>query len=229
MDEPPEDVVELIAQVAHELRTPLTPMRGFLHTLQRRDGELTTADRQQIYEVLLREEARLEALVSTLLEATTPGHTRSAAREVLDWPRLVSEQAAVARAGDPARTITVTDQTAARGVLADAHLAVGVLANLLANALAHSPAGSPVEVVTTLDDDSVVTTVSDHGAGVPPADRDRIFERFVRVGEGRPVRRGVGLGLFIARRSMLAMDGAIWCEETPGGGARFAFRLPAAP
>jgi signal transduction histidine kinase len=229
VDEPPDDVVELIAQVTHELRTPLTPIRGYLHTLQRRDAELTTAERQEIYAVLLREEGRLEALVSTLLEATTPDRVMSATPEVLDWPRLVFEQADLARVGDPARSITVTDLSGARGVLADAHLAVGVLANLLANALAHSPEGSPVEVVTNSDGDAVVTTISDHGPGVPPADRARIFERFVRVGEPRATQKGVGLGLFIARRSTLAMGGAIWCEETPGGGARFSFRLPAAP
>lgn len=223
----PDEVFELIAQISHELRTPLTPIRGYLHTLQRRDGELTSDQRQQIYEVLLREEQRLEALVSTLLVATTPDRPLETTPEALDWPRIVSEQVDLYRASHPGRVVTMSDETDGCPVVADAHLAVGVLANLLANALAHAPDGSPVEVVTALDGDGVLTTVSDHGGGVPAADRDRIFDRFVRVGDHRTTTKGVGLGLFIARRSAEAMGGTIWCEETPGGGARFAFRLPA--
>lgn len=223
----PEDIIELIAQVSHELRTPLTPIKGYLLTLQRRDGDLTAEQRQQIYEVLLREERRLEALVSTLLVATTPDRPLETTLEALDWPRIVEEQVDLYRGDEPTRVVTVSDETGGRPVVADAHLAVGVLANLLANALAHAPEGSPVEVVTALDGDAVVTTISDHGDGVPPADRARIFERFVRVGEHRTTRPGVGLGLFIARRSVAAMGGAIWCGETPGGGAQFAFLLPA--
>lgn len=223
---PPEDAIELIAQVSHELRTPLTPIRGYLHTLQRRDSELTPEERQQIYVVLLREEQRLEALVATLLVATTPGQPPKTTFEVLDWPRIVAEQVDLYRSDDPTRVVTVADETGGCPVVADAHLAVGVLANLVTNALIHAPEGSSIEVVTALDEDAVVTTVSDHGAGVPSADRVRIFERFVRAGEHRTTSRGVGLGLFIARRSVEAMGGTIWCEETPDGGARFAFRLP---
>ena len=74
---------ELIAQVCHELRAPLTPIKGYLHTLLRRDEELGPEERRQIYEVLLREEQRLEDLVGDLLRATTldqdaGGHDRGA-------------------------------------------------------------------------------------------------------------------------------------------------------
>jgi PAS domain S-box-containing protein len=218
-----------IAQVSHELRTPLTPIKGFLHTLQRRDDQFTPEDRQRIYEVMLREEQRLEDLVSGLLQATTLDQRGLVVvPEVLDWPKLVNEQTDLYRRTDPTRTITVKMPRKVTSVIADANLATGILTNLLSNALKYSPDGSPITVTTALDGDRVVTTVCDEGPGVAPGDRERIFEKFTRLGDHltRP-QQGVGLGLYIARRSLDEMGGEIWCDQRPGGGARFGFSLPA--
>lgn len=217
-----------IAQVSHELRTPLTPIKGFLHTLQRRDDQFTAEDRQRIYEVMLREEQRLEDLVSGLLKATTLDQRGLVVvPEVIDWPKVVTEQTDLYRRNDPTRTVTVKMARKVNTVVADANLATGILTNLLSNALKYSPAGSPITVTTTLDGDRVVTTVCDEGPGVAPGDRERIFDKFTRLGDHltRP-QQGVGLGLYIARRSLDEMGGEIWCDERPGGGARFGFSLP---
>ncbi|MEQ1785970.1 MAG: ATP-binding protein [Acidimicrobiales bacterium] len=217
-----------IAQVSHELRTPLTPIKGFLHTLQRRDDQFTPEDRQRIYEVMLREEQRLEDLVSGLLQATTLDQRGLVVvPEVIDWPTVVAEQADLYRRNDPTRTIAVTMDPKVARVVADANLATGILANLLSNALKYSPAGSSITVATALDGDRVVTTVCDEGPGVAPGDRERIFDKFTRLGDHltRP-QQGVGLGLYIARRSLDEMGGEIWCDEGPAGGARFGFSLP---
>jgi PAS domain S-box-containing protein len=220
-----------IAQVSHELRTPLTPIKGFLHTLQRRDAQFTTDDRQRIYEVMLREEQRLEDLVNGLLQATTiDSRGLEIALETIDWVTVIGEQADLYRRNDPTRSISVTIDRDVKDVVADANLATGILANLLSNALKYSPEGSSIEVKASVDGDRVVTTVEDEGPGVPPGDRERIFEKFTRLGDHltRP-QQGVGLGLYIARRSLDAMGGDIWCDERPGGGARFGFSLPAKP
>ena len=217
-----------IAQVSHELRTPLTPIKGFLHTLQRRDDQFTPEDRQRIYEVMLREEQRLEDLVSGLLQATTLDQRGLVVvPEVIQWSTVVTEQTDLYRRNDPSRTITVHMGRKVGNVVADTNLATGILANLLSNALKYSPEGSPIEVTTSLDGDRVVTTVTDEGPGIPPGDRERIFEKFTRLGDHltRP-QQGVGLGLYIARRSLDQMGGEIWCDERPGGGARFGFSLP---
>jgi two-component system sensor histidine kinase KdpD len=102
-----------------------------------------------------------------------------------------------------------------------------VLTNLLSNALKYAPDGTAIEVHASCDGDHLVTTVSDDGPGVPLGDRERIFDKFTRLGDHltRP-QQGVGLGLYIARRSLEQMDGEIWCDERPGGGARFGFTLP---
>jgi PAS domain S-box-containing protein len=218
-----------IAQVSHELRTPLTPIKGFLHTLQRRDEEFTPAERQRIYDVMVREEQRLEDLVGSLLMATSIDQQGLVAvPEILHWPTLVREQAELYRRGEPPRTIRVSVDDAVGEVVADANLATGVLANLLSNALKYAPGGSEVEVAAWREGTHVVTTVSDGGPGVAPGDRERIFEKFTRLGSHltRP-QQGVGLGLYIARSSLEQMGGRIWCDERPGGGARFGFTLPA--
>jgi signal transduction histidine kinase len=220
-----------IAQVSHELRTPLTPIKGFLHTLQRREEHLTDDDRHRIYDVMLREEQRLENLVNGLLQATSMGKgTVTVEPELVDWRSLVAGQVELYERTDPSRTLLVVVDPAVDQVMVDPMLASGVLANLLSNAYKYSPAGSPIEVRAEREGHDVVTTVSDCGQGVAAADRERIFEKFTRLGDHltRP-QQGIGLGLFIARRTIEQLGGAIWCDERPGGGARFSFRLPIGP
>ena len=138
---------ELIAQVCHELRAPLTPIKGYLHTLLRRDEELGPEERRHIYEVLLREEQRMEDLVRDLLHATTLDHQEpAAATDAVDWPTLVAEQVDLYRQSDLSREITAEVAPEVGTVIADAGLATSVLANLLTNALKHSPAGTPIAV-----------------------------------------------------------------------------------
>lgn len=218
-----------IAQVSHELRTPLTPIKGFLHTLQRRDDQLEPADRHRIYDVMLREEQRLENLVNALLQATTiDAGTVELDPEPVDWRKLLADQVELFSNADPDRTVIVVVDPRVDRVVVDPTLAAGVLANLLSNALKYSPAGTPIEVRAEPDGPDVVTSVSDTGPGVPVEDRDRIFDKFTRLGDHltRP-QQGIGLGLYIARQSMEQLGGSVWCDERPGGGARFSFRLPA--
>jgi PAS domain S-box-containing protein len=218
-----------IAQVSHELRTPLTPIKGFLHTLQRRDAQFGPEDRQRIYEVMLREEARLEDLVGSLLQATSIDQRGVVVlAEALDWPTIVEQQADLYRRTDPTRTITVDVAPDVGEVVADRTLATGVVANLLSNALKYSPEGSAVHVTARRDGDVIETVVRDAGPGIAPDDRERIFDKFTRLGDHltRP-QQGVGLGLYIARRSLEQMGGRIWCDAAPEGGAAFHVALPA--
>ena len=75
-----------------------------------------------------------------------------------------------------------------------------------------------------------VVIVDDEGPGIPPADRERVFERFAR-GEGgaRGAQPGTGLGLSLVAETLRAHEGAAWCMDAPGGGARLVVRLPLAP
>jgi PAS domain S-box-containing protein len=217
-----------IAQVSHELRTPLTPIKGFLHTLQRRDATFSDEDRQRIYDVMLREEQRLEDLVDGLLRATSLDRDEvMVVPEELDWAGLVAEQVELQRRTDPACTIEVSAADACYEVVADPALSAAVVAQLLSNAVKYSPDGGVVRVAISAAGDQVVTEVTDEGPGVPQGDRERIFDKFTRLGDHLTrAQQGVGLGLYIARRSAQAMGGTLGCVDGPGPGATFRLALP---
>ncbi len=228
-----------IAQVSHELRTPLTPIKGFIHTLMRRDDQLSTDDRQKIYDIMLREEQRLEGLVNALLRSTQLDQDGMVASiDVVDWAAIVTEQVELFRRQDPSRTIEVTVGGDVRKATTDADVATGILTNLLSNALKYGVTtngdGNSIEVtVEAVPDpsgsDHILTSVIDHGPGIPRSDQERIFDKFTRLGDHltRP-QQGVGLGLYIARRSADMLDGKLWVDQTEGGGSTFRFTLPMA-
>jgi len=100
-----------------------------------------------------------------------------------------------------------------------------VLTNLLENAARHSPPGGDIRLSVEQAGDDVVVRVADDGPGVAPEERERVFEAFYR-GASIPDSPGTGLGLAIANAIVTAHDGRVWIEDTPGGGATFAFEIP---
>lgn len=101
-----------------------------------------------------------------------------------------------------------------------------VLSNLVSNAIKYGR-GTPVEVRATLAaPDTVCFEVADGGPGIPPADRERIFEKFERLVANARDRSGFGLGLWIVGRMVAAHHGSIEVAQAPGGGAQLRVQLP---
>ena len=103
----------------------------------------------------------------------------------------------------------------------EAHAVVQILVNILGNAVRHSPDGASVAVLFERGDGECRVTIADQGPGIAPADQQRIFERYERVGDAPD---GSGLGLAISRRLARSMGGDITLESAPGEGARFTLR-----
>ena len=102
-----------------------------------------------------------------------------------------------------------------------------VLTNLIENAVRYTPSDSPVDVSVQIDGDQMVISVGDRGSGIPPADLERVFDKFYRVSGRSSVRpTGSGLGLAVSKGLVEAHGGRIWAENREGGGAVFRFTLP---
>jgi len=168
-------------------------------------------------------------LVEDLLTLARLDETPEIRRARVDLAALARDAVADARATAPDRTITLSGPRSAV-ISGDAHRLRQVLANLLRNALVHTPAATPIEVSLEAAPDAVTVSVRDHGAGIPAAVRERIFERFWRAEAGRGRGRGgAGLGLSIVRGVVAAHHGQISGSDAAGGGARFVVRLPVSP
>jgi signal transduction histidine kinase len=223
---------DLLAAVSHELRTPLAGMLGALATLSAREGQLTDPQRQELVDMAARQGDRLKLQIEQLLLAARlerSGHD-PAERPVVDAAALARDAVAAARTAYPARQL-VLEAREVLPVRAVPEAVLQVLGGLLDNAAKHAPDKSPIRVEARRVGPLAVLAVEDSGPGVPPADRERIFERFTQLDSGATRQAGgVGLGLYIARQLANAQGGELRLADPtpPGQGARFELRLPLA-
>jgi signal transduction histidine kinase len=223
---------DLLAAVSHELRTPLAGMLGALATLSVREGQLTEPQRQELIDMAARQGDRLRFQIEQLLLAARlerSGH-EPAERPVVDAAVLAGQAVAAARVAHPARRLLL-HAPEVLPVRAVPEAVLQILGNLLDNAAKHAPDRAPVRVAAQRAGTLAVLSVEDTGPGVPPADRERIFERFTQLDSGATrLAGGVGLGLYIARQLANAQGGELLLADPalPGQGARFELRLPMA-
>jgi two-component system OmpR family sensor kinase len=223
-----------VADASHELRTPLTSIRGyaelFQHGLADRPADLDTAMRR-----IDSESTRMAGLVDDLLLLARLDQGRPLEREPVDLTTLVADAAEDARAVDPARTVTCEAPPQCL-ITGDEGRLRQLLGNLVSNALAYSPAGSPIEIIATLEHlqgpvrARASVLVVDHGQGIAPEAAPHVFERFWRQDPARVrAHGGAGLGLSIVAAIADAHGGHVSLRDTPGGGATFVVELPTEP
>lgn len=217
---------ELLQNVSHELRTPLASiLTGATVLLGRSD--LSAPVREGIVGMVA-QSRRLDRLVGDMLDlARIEGHALELHLEPTDVAEIARDAAGRLRRMHPERQVTVTAEHERVEAVADEGRLGQILDNLLVNADRYAPPGTAIEVrIAPGARDTVVTRVVDHGSGVPPELRERVFERFVRD-EAVPD-SGTGLGLAIVRGLVEAHAGRVWLDDATGdGGAVFAFTLPA--
>lgn len=215
----------LLSDAAHELRTPLAGVQAAAEHLLRDDPP--RHDREQVVLGLVRESRRASRLVGDLLTMARIDSGLSLRRTTVDLRTLADEVAAGHRLRNPGLHLTVTGS--AGTVSGDRDRLTQVLDNLVDNAAHACGPDGYVGLVVRSENAQVLVDVEDDGPGVPTAERERIFDRLVRLDEARTSHRGgAGLGLPIARGIARAHGGDLMCLDRHDGrpGARFRVSLP---
>lgn len=211
---------QFVSDASHELRSPLTAIRGQLEVLARSESP-SAAEIHRVEEMTLTEMRRVERLVDDLLAlARLDEGVAPALREVKLGPflsGLASGHEGVTELSElPDETLRI-----------DPDLIAQVVRNLLSNASRHAGSGGRVVLSARADGAGLVVSVDDDGPGIPPQQRERVFDRFHRSEQARDrASGGSGLGLGIARSIVELHGGRIWVDDSPLGGARVSFELP---
>ncbi len=200
---------EMSAVLAHEIRNPLASLKGNAQLLAASlpQGEKPRAKAERVVD----EAIRLERLTGDLLAFVRTGEI---ARTPVDVLALVRDAAGAIADG----AVHVDVNRAPRQWSLDAARMHQVLVNLLENAIA---AGAPATVSVCNERGTLAIDITDKGPGVPPSDRDKVFEPFFTSKT-----KGTGLGLAIARRVVEQHRGTLTVDDAPGGGARFRIVIP---
>jgi len=213
----------LLRAVSHDLRSPLTAIVAGGHALGA--SSLTDEERHELSAAVVGEGTRLSALVDKLLDLSKLQAGSAEPRR--DWVS-VEDILLAAREGlsDPSAEIRLSIDPDVPALRADAAQLERAFANVLENARRYSD-GLPVSVHARRMGPQVVVRIVDQGPGIPPAERERIFEPFYRSRDPGPRPwTGSGLGLAIARGFVEANGGTIGAESLPGQGTSFVISLP---
>jgi signal transduction histidine kinase len=214
-----------MADASHELRTPVSVIRSAADVTLSQPQRSTSEYRDSV-SIIAEQARRLSRLVDDLFllaRADVRGRPLATTRFYLD--DVLEECVRAVEMLGTSKNVRV-DVAAEKDIEieADEDLVRRMLMNLLENAVRHTAGGTPVQVRLKQQNGRVEISVSDKGPGVPVEQRERIFERFVRVGSAPG---GAGLGLPIARWIAEAHGGSLWLVESSSAGSVFAVRLPA--
>ena len=218
-----------VSIVSHELQTPVAIIKGYAGTLARPDAPWSRETVTRVAHTIEEECDRLHRLITDLLDLSRIQAGRVAMSiGPVDVAELAEAVAERSRPRAPAHTITTEFPADFPIVQGDREKLRMALTNLVDNAIKYSPEGGPIVIGGRAEARHVVLWVRDQGIGIPPEEREHVFERFHRV-DTRLSRttQGVGLGLYICKVIVEAHGGRIWVESSaPGRGSTFFIRLP---
>jgi two-component system OmpR family sensor kinase len=222
---------DLVANVSHDLKTPLTAIRGWSQALL--DGTADAPDEQRNAILIIQSEAdRMQRMVEQLLDlARIESGGLNLVLEEIDLQSLIIavQNNYSARALAQGIELSAITESVPR-ITGDNDRLTQAVSNLVDNALVHTPENGHVDVVLQPYGAAFLDIiVQDSGPGIPPAELDRIFERFYRVDksrEGAGESRGSGIGLAIVKELTEAHRGEVFASSQLGRGSAFTIRLP---
>jgi two-component system, OmpR family, phosphate regulon sensor histidine kinase PhoR len=217
-----------VADVSHELRTPIASIVAAAETLE--EAAPDESERRELVGLIQRQSARMKELIDDLMDlAQIESGAVELMRETVPVTDLLREAAQdlAANASERRVRIDVTGDTSA-SILADRRRLLQVARNLLDNAIKFSPEGETVRLAAEIGPGWAGFSVSDHGPGIPRAEREKIFQRFYQVDRSRSKTwPGTGLGLAIVKHLVQLHHGTVEIECEAGRGSLFRIRLPA--
>jgi PAS domain S-box-containing protein len=219
---------DFLSTISHELRTPLTTIKGALQVLGRGRDNLPGDLADQMVGVTTRGAERLERLVMNLLAVSQiESNSMNIFPDELRMEAVAQDRFESMLAQHARKKIVLPDDTLV--IRGDRERTTHVIEHLLDNAMKFGGADGEITLEVVRENGYAHLIVTDEGPGIAKADQDRIFERFVRLGDVLTrTTQGAGVGLFIARRLVEAMGGEIWVESALGEGATFHATFPLA-
>ncbi|MDQ1080577.1 response regulator [Pseudoroseomonas cervicalis] len=221
---------EFVSTVSHELRTPLTSIRASLGLVMGGVAGTLPEPVRELLDIAAKNAERLVLLVNDILDIEKIESGRLDFQRERVSARALLQQAVAANAAYGAQfevRFELDEGTEDALVYADVQRIQQVLANLLSNAAKFSPRGGVVEVSLGVDAGNAIFRVRDHGRGIPPEFRNRIFQRFAQADSSDARQKGgTGLGLSISKAIIEHHAGSIGFEDAEGGGTVFCFSLP---
>jgi PAS domain S-box-containing protein len=228
---------QFILYMNHELRTPLTSLLGFLELMRVQQGRLDAAAQARFLNTAIRSGEELLQLVNSVLDGLTITEQMTPPqRGEIAVAFLVRDVVGHLDPGEGQVDRLRIDIPEGLTIWANGQLVRQVLGNLLSNAFKYCPKPAPVVISAARDErdapPSVCISVQDAGPGIPPEELPQLFQQFTRLKHDLfgPV-GGSGLGLYISKRFVEAMEGRIWAESSGinGQGSRFCVLLPNGP
>lgn len=220
---------DFVAVTSHELRTPLTAVQGFVRTLRRPDVRLAQGEMQEFLGIVDRQVERLSRLVEELLlTARIDAGTIDLRMDSVDVSEVLEET--LVELGDGRGRVQLATDPSLPRIATDSQRLGQVARNLIENALKFSDDDQPVRVTIVPDGSRLLIEVADRGAGIPPDELPHVFDRFHQVGGSmKRHRQGLGLGLYIVRNLVEALNGSVEVASTVGEGSTFTVAIPLVP
>lgn len=217
---------DFINGYAHELRTPITSINGFAEMLLNDDGTLSREEKRSYLEIIASESRRLADLAGNSLLMS-----RLDTQKIIPdkKPFSLDEQlrrCSILLSGQwTEKELDMTMDLDEAVYVGDYDLMQHLWINLLTNAVKYTPKGGSITVTLKNEEKFIAVSVADTGKGIPPEDRERIFDKYYQTDKSHS-KRGLGLGLAICKRIVQLCNGTLEVESEVGEGSTFTVRLP---
>lgn len=217
---------DFINGYAHELRTPITSINGFAEMLLNDDGTLSREEKRSYLEIIASESRRLADLAGNSLLMS-----RLDTQKIIPdkKPFSLDEQlrrCSILLSGQwTEKDLDMTMDLDEAVYVGDYDLMQHLWINLLTNAVKYTPRGGSITVTLKNEEKFIAVSVADTGKGIPPEDRERIFDKYYQTDKSHS-KRGLGLGLAICKRIVQLCNGSLTVESEVGVGSTFTVKLP---